>query len=69
MQRLKPEDVPGAILKAPNLADNTLVELKRWLLCRGLSCTGNKIDIITRLDALLFNVFSIKRVTEKLEYI
>lgn len=50
MQLLKPEDVPGAILKTP---DNTLEELKRWLLCRSLPCTGKKSDLIFRYAALL----------------
>ena len=53
MQRLKPEDVPRAILRNNILLDNSLVELKRWLLCRGLPCTGNKNEIIARYTKLL----------------
>lgn len=48
MQRLLPSDVPGAILKHSVLHNNNLVDLKRWLLCRGLLCTGNKEDVISR---------------------
>ena len=60
MQRLMPEDVPGAVLRKQNLNDNTLLELRRWLLCRGLPC-GNKSDVIARYAALFlayyFDVF------------
>lgn len=48
MQRLVPEDVPGAVLKHTVLVNNSVVDLKRWLLCRGLPGTGNKSDLTNR---------------------
>ena len=60
MQLLKPKDVPGAILRNNILLDNSLVELKRWLLCRGLPCTGNKNDIAARYTKrLLVQYFAV----------
>lgn len=50
--RLRPEDVPGAVL--PNkdvpgaVEKNTVKQLKRWLECRNLSRDGNKKDLVDR---------------------
>lgn len=40
------KDVPGAALAGRNPSDLKVVELKRWLMCRGASVRGKKlIDI------------------------
>lgn len=46
--RLSEDDVPGASLKGrlPELL--TVVELKRWLACRGARRTGKKAELVKR---------------------
>lgn len=45
---LKEKDVPGAQLIYPEVENHSNVQLKRWLLCRGLTTTGNKSILIER---------------------
>lgn len=48
MNKLKPEDVPGAILFHSEVKLNSLKNLQRWLSCRGLSYQGKKNEVIKR---------------------
>ena len=41
-------DVPGAILRNKNIQENTKIELKRWLECRGLPVSGDKEKLVKR---------------------
>lgn len=57
---LKEKDVPGAQLIYPEVENHSNVQLKRWLLCRGLTTTGNKSILIERyLLKFIFPLFSI----------
>ncbi|XP_052083567.1 uncharacterized protein LOC127720860 [Mytilus californianus] len=48
---LKEKDVPGAQLIYPEVENHSNVQLKRWLLCRGLTTTGNKsISVASSTD-------------------
>lgn len=42
-------DIPGAVLpqESPELC--SVVQLKRWLLCRGACTTGRKVELVSRL--------------------
>ena len=46
---LTESDIPGALLphEAPELCN--VVQLKRWLTCRGASSTGRKVELVSRL--------------------
>jgi hypothetical protein len=46
--KLTEVDVPGASLCGKNPSDLKVVELKRWLECRGASTKGKKTDLVTR---------------------
>ena len=41
-------DVPGASLNGREPSALKIPELKRWLLCRGASVNGKKVDLILR---------------------
>ena len=45
---LSPDDVPGAYINIDNFESCSIVQLKRWLECRGLKTTGNKPDLLQR---------------------
>ncbi|XP_071085447.1 uncharacterized protein [Haliotis cracherodii] len=45
---LLPEDVPGAQFIYPDVDRHSVVQLKRWLECRGLSMTGTKTELVER---------------------
>ncbi|XP_044176364.1 uncharacterized protein LOC122959241 [Acropora millepora] len=46
---LTESDIPGALLphEAPELCN--VVQLKRWLTCRGASSTGRKVELVSRV--------------------
>lgn len=46
--RLTEKDVPGASLKGRKPDLLTVVELKRWLACRGARRSGKKAELVTR---------------------
>ena len=50
---LTESDIPGALLpqEAPELCN--VVQLKRWLTCRGASTTGRKVELVSRLAEVL----------------
>jgi hypothetical protein len=52
---LNEEDVPGAKLPRESVEQCTVVQLKRWLLCRGAKTSGVKAVLIERY---LLNVFT-----------
>jgi len=45
---LTEDDVPGASLKGKHPKDLTVVQLKRWLACRGAPLGGKKPELINR---------------------
>lgn len=53
MNKLLPEDVPGAVLIYNEIEKHSLKELQRWLSCRGLPIQGKKNEIIKRFVFLL----------------
>ena len=40
---LSPDDVPDAYFNIDDFESCSIVQLKRWLECRGLKTTGNKL--------------------------
>ena len=48
MLMLNEDDIPGASLKGKKPNDLNVVQLKRWLACRGASLSGNKAQLIER---------------------
>ena len=46
--KLTIDDVPGARLKYSTITEHSVIELKRWLECRGLPMTGNKDELVKR---------------------
>jgi len=42
------EDVPGATLPKPNIEENTVKALKRWLVCHGQNPQGTKNVLLKR---------------------
>ncbi len=45
---LKEENIPGASLKGRDPSQLHVVELKRWLKCRGAIVSGKKQDLVKR---------------------
>ena len=45
---LSEEDIPGAKIPRESVEQCSVVQLKRWLLCRGAKTTGNKKALVTR---------------------
>ena len=48
MLMLSEDDIPGASLKGRNPNNLTIVQLKRWLACRGAPLSGNKAQLVER---------------------
>ena len=46
---IQEEDVPGASLNGRDPSQLHVVELKRWLRCRGATTAGRKEDLVKRL--------------------
>lgn len=46
--KLTADDVPGAKFKYSNINEHSVLELKRWLECRGLPTSGNKDELVKR---------------------
>ena len=49
-------DIPGASLNGKSPNQLTVVQLKRWLVCRGAPISGKKSDLIERsvVNSMLF---------------
>ena len=47
---LREEDIPGASLNGRQPSQLHVVELKRWLKCRGATTAGKKADLVKRLE-------------------
>ena len=45
---LSSDDVPGAYINIDDFESSSIVQLKRWVECRGLKATGNKPDLLQR---------------------
>ena len=45
---LNENDVPGAALLFKDIDLHSVIQLKRWLQCRGLKQMGNKTELIQR---------------------
>ena len=45
---LTESDIPGASLDGKNPSELSVVQLKRWLVCRGAPVTGKKPELIQR---------------------
>ena len=45
---LTESDIPGASLDGKNPSELSVVQLKRWLVCRGTPVTGKKPELIQR---------------------
>ena len=46
--QLTEKDIPGASLCGRDPSELHVVELKRWLKCRGANTTGRKADLVKR---------------------
>jgi len=44
-------DIPGVSLDGRDPSELHVVELKRWLKCRGANQSGHKADLVKRLDS------------------
>jgi len=42
------DDVPGAKFSAHNVSQHLVLQLKRWLDCRGLPTNGSKQQLVNR---------------------
>ncbi|XP_060588673.1 uncharacterized protein LOC132744083 [Ruditapes philippinarum] len=51
--KLTENDVPGAKFRSCDISEHSVVELQRWLQCRGLKLSGNKPELIDRCKACL----------------
>lgn len=45
---LNENDIPGASLNRKNPSELNIVQLKRWLVCRGAPVNGKKPELIQR---------------------
>lgn len=45
---LDESEVPGAVLTSVTIEQHTVVQLERWLQCRGVTSSGKKADLIAR---------------------
>ena len=55
--QLSPDDLPGAYINIDDF-ESSIVQLKRWLECRGLKTTGNTPDLETTPPSIVNNVFT-----------
>ena len=55
---LTEDEVPGAKLALPIVEENTVLQLKRWLYCRGLHQTGVK-DVLVKRYVFINEIFNI----------
>ncbi|KAK3712312.1 hypothetical protein QZH41_017248, partial [Actinostola sp. cb2023] len=44
------DDIPGAKISRESIEQCSVVQLKRWLLCRGAKTSGKKATLITRYE-------------------
>ena len=45
---LTEDDIPGAVLPNRNVEASSVVQLKRWLICRGAKTSGKKSALVSR---------------------
>ncbi|XP_022791321.1 uncharacterized protein LOC111330683 [Stylophora pistillata] len=57
---LTEEDIPGAKIPRETVEQCSVVQLKRWLLCRGAKTTGNKKALITRVQDYIKHGLDVK---------
>ncbi len=50
LHKLSEKDVPGAALNGREPSQLHVVELKRWLKCRGATTSGRKEELVKRFD-------------------
>lgn len=46
--KLEETDVPGAKFRCSDVSEHSVVELKRWLECRGMLQAGTKPELVKR---------------------
>jgi len=46
--KLEENDVPGAKFRCSDVAEHSVVELKRWLECRGIATIETKPELVKR---------------------
>ena len=51
---LREEDIPGAEIPRETVEQCSVVQLKRWLLCRGAKTTGNTKALVTRYVSFIW---------------
>ncbi|KAK3728953.1 hypothetical protein QZH41_016826 [Actinostola sp. cb2023] len=49
------DDIPGAKISRESIEQCSVVQLKRWLLCRGAKTSGKKATLITRVKDYIQN--------------
>ena len=54
--KLTIDDVPGAKFKYTTINEHSVIELKRWLECRGLPISGNKDELVKRYACSMFRL-------------
>ena len=57
MLMLDENDIPGASLNGREPNELTVVQLKRWLACRGAPLSGKKPELIDRYVPVTFSCF------------
>ena len=50
---LQEDDIPGASLNGKDPSELNVVQLKRWLACRGAPLSGKKPELIDRYDCCI----------------
>ena len=53
--KLTENDVPGAKFYKSEISEHSVIELTRWLQCRGLSSAGKKQELIDRYVLFVYN--------------
>ena len=53
--KLREKDVPGSSLGDKSVEEATIIQLQRWLECRGLKTSGPKPELIKRLHTKQVN--------------
>ena len=65
--KLTQEDIPGAKLPRDSVEKCSVVQLKRWLLCRGAKTTGTKKALVSRFVSKLAT-FKLRTFTRVRQY-
>ena len=59
---LTESDIPGAVLPQKIIELCSVVQLKRWLTCRGACTTGRKVELVSRLVEAFSQSFKIIKI-------